>query len=148
MLNEMLEILGKYPQIQYEQGDSRIRIRPAVRDGFEVAIEEIWENHFSVSYSRWHEDFYNLEEAMDCFFQGLSNRRRLKLQCKEGSPFRWTVESLDDEQWHERSSHSVWSYRFLSPVTSSYLQNDLLSDSDLQQIARKVGHQLHQTASK
>ena len=148
MLNEIVAILGKYPQIRHEKSDNLIRVLPTIRDGFEVVIEEIWEDHFSVSYDRWHEDFYNLEEAMDSFFQGLSNRRRLKVECKEGTPFRWTVEYLDDAKWQERSSHSVWNYRFLSPVTSSYLQNDLLSEKDLQQILNNLGQNLHQTASK
>ncbi len=148
MLTEILTILGKYPQIRHEKSDNLIRVAPSTRDGFEVVIEEIWEDHFSVSYDRWHEDFYNLEEAIDCFFLGLSNHSRLKVQSKDGSPFRWTVEYLDDTQWKERSSNSVWNYHFLSPVTSSYSQNDLLPESDLRQVVSKLGNRLQHAGGR
>ena len=145
MFNEVLAVLGKYSDLRYEKGDNLIRVLPLLRNGFEVVIEQIWENHFSVSCDRWHEDFYNLEEALDCFLLGLSNRCRIKVQSKEGVPFRWTVEYLDDTTWHERSTNSVWTYRFLSSATTSYLQNDLLSESDVQPIINRLGARLQQT---
>jgi hypothetical protein len=148
MFNEVLAILEKYSDIRYEKAENLIRVLPRLRDGFEVVIEQIWENHFSVSCDRWHEDFYNFEEALDCFFLGLSNRCRVKVQSKDGAPFRWTVEYLDDTDWHERSTNSVWTYRFLSSPTTSYLQNDLLSESDVHPIITKLGARLLQTGGK
>ena len=137
-------VMGLFDPDKYRTKDKELR----QIERFEVVIEEIWENHFSVSYDRWHEDFYNLEEAIDCFFLGLSNHSRLKVQSKDGSPFRWTVEYLDDTQWKERSSNSVWNYHFLSPVTSLYLQNDLLSESDLRQVVSKLGNRLQHAGER
>jgi len=126
MLDELLGILRKHPQVHFEHGEHFIRIQPSAPEGFEVAIEEVWENHYSVSYNRWQQDFYTAEEAANCFLFGLSNRCRLKVQSKDGVPFRWTVEFSDGSDWQERSTKSGWSYRFLSPATTVYLQNDLL----------------------
>jgi hypothetical protein len=139
MFDEILATLGKYPQLRYEKRENIIRVLPSIREGFEVVIEEVFENHFSVSFDHWHEDFYNLEEAVDCFLLGLSNHCRVKVESKGGVPFRWTVEYLDDTQWRERSSNSVWTHRFLSPATIVYLQNDLLSERELQPILAKTG---------
>ena len=148
MFNELLGVLQKYPQAQYEQGDDFVRVLPCTPEGFEVVIEQIWENHFTVSYDHWHEDFYTLEEALDCFFFGLSNRCRLKVQSKDGVPFRWTVEYWDEPNWHERSSKAAWTYRFLTPATTAYLQNDLLPESDLHPFINKLGARLQQTGGK
>jgi len=137
MFNELLGTLRKYPQIQFEHGDHFIRVHPTTPDGFEVAIEEVWENHFSVSYGRWQQDFYNAEEAADYFLLGLSNRCRLKVQSKDGVPFRWTVEYLDDANWRERSTKSGWSYRFFASATTAYLQNDLVAEIELRQVVSK-----------
>jgi hypothetical protein len=146
MFDEILATLGKYPQVRYEKRENLIRVLPSTREGFAVVIEEVFENHFSVSFDHWHEDFYNLEEAVDTFLLGLSNHSRVKVESKGGVPFRWTVEYLDDTQWRERSSNSVWTHRFLSPATTAYLQNDLLSQRELRPIlARTAAHrgQLH-----
>jgi hypothetical protein len=146
MFEELLSILQKYSQIRFERRDNLIRVLASTRDGFEVIIEQIWDNHFSVSYDNWHQDFYNWEDAQDCFLFGLSNRCRLKVQCKDAVPFRWTVERLEEEKWLERSSNSVWNYRFLSAPTTAYLQNDMLSDSDLNSLLNKSTVRVQQTA--
>src|SRR5438270_12659396 len=73
MIDEILKVLQKCPLAQYEQGKDSVRVLPGSPEGFEVIIEQIWENHYSVTYGGWHEDFYSLEEALSCFFLGLSN---------------------------------------------------------------------------
>ena len=148
MFDEILATLEKYPQARYEKSDNSIRVIPSLREGFEVVLEEVWENHFSVSFDHWHEDFYTLQEAVDCFLLGLSNRCRIKVESKGGAPFRWTVECLDDSQWRERSSNSVWTHRFMSPVTTAYLQNDLLSEGDLLPVVNKLSARLQQTGAR
>lgn len=134
MIDEILKILEKCPQIQCERGEDSVRVHPATPEGFEVAIEQVWENHYSVFYGGWHEDFHTLEEALSCFFFGLSNRCRLKVQSKDGNPFRWTVEHWNDPSWRERSTKSSWFHRILTPTVTTYLQNDLLPESDLQRL--------------
>jgi hypothetical protein len=138
MTDEILKILEKCPQIQCERGEDSVRVHPTTPEGFEVVIEQIWESHYSVFYGGWHEDFHTLEEALGCFFFGLSNRCRLKVQSKHGNPFRWTVEHWDDPSWRERSTKATWSHRFLTPTVTTYLQNDLLPESDLQRLMNEL----------
>ena len=138
MIDEILNFLEKCPQIQFERGEDSVRVHPTTPEGFEVVIEQIWESHYSVSYSGWHEDYHTLEEALGCFFLGLSNRCRLKVQSKDGNAFRWTVEHWNDPSWRERSTKASWSHRFFKPTVTTYLQNDLLPESVLQGLLDKL----------
>ena len=138
MLGEILEVLEKCPLAQYALGKDLVRVLPATPDGFEVIIEQIWENHYSVTYGGWHEDFYSLEEALGCFFLGLSNHCRLKVCSKNGKPFRWTVEYWTDPDWRERSTKATWSHRILTPAVTAYLQNDLLPEVNVQPFVNKM----------
>ena len=138
MVGEILAVLEKCPLAQYELGKDLVRVLPATPDGFEVVIEQIWENHYSVTYGGWHEDFYSLEEALECFFLGLTNHCRLKVCSKDGNPFRWTVEYWDDPNWRKRSTRATWSHRILTPAVTAYLQNDLLPEIDVQPFLHKM----------
>jgi len=142
MIGEVLAVLEKCPLAQYEQRKDCVRVLPGSPGGFEVVIEQIWENHYSVTYGGWHEDFYSLAEALECFVLGLSNQCRLKVCSKEGKPFRWTVEYWTDPDWREHSTKATWSRRILTPAVTAYLQNDLLAKINVQPFANKMvaGH--------
>lgn len=126
MLNEVLELLKKYPQVKFERREDSVLVPPTSPEGYPVLIEQIWEGHYAVSFGGWQKDFSNLEEAVACFVMGLSNHCRLKVETKGKKPVRWTVEQLENADWKEISSRGSWSPSFKQPVTS-YLINDLLS---------------------
>jgi hypothetical protein len=87
MVGEILKVLEKCPLAQYELGKDLVRVLPATPDGFEVVIEQIWENHYSVTYGGWHEDFYSLEEALGYFFSGLPITVVWRSVARVGIPF-------------------------------------------------------------
>ncbi len=74
-------------------------------------------------------DFFDYEKALECFFMGLSNRCRLKVQERGGSRSNWTLEYLDGTDWREGSSTQRLIHQFWKPVVTTYLQNDLLRDN-------------------
>jgi hypothetical protein len=129
MFDEIIQELKEYPGARYEVAEDRIRVLPVTQDGFEVTIEQIWEDHFTVSFDGWHEEFFDYRKAVDCFLMGLSDRCRLKTQEKGGSRFQWTVEHLDGEEWRELSSTQRFLHQFWKPSVTSYLQNALLRNS-------------------
>ncbi len=129
MFDDIIEKLKENPGTRYEVTEERIRVLPATREGFEVMIEQIWENHFTVSFDGWHEEFFNYEKAAACFLLGLTNRCRLKIQEKGGSRFQWTLENLEGKEWREQSSTQRYIHQFWKPPVTSYLQNDLLRES-------------------
>lgn len=128
MFNEIIEKLKKTPSAEYKVGEDFICVLPGTPDGFQVKIEQIWENHFTVSFDGWHEEFFNHEKAVECFLLGLSNRCRLKTQEKGGARFQWTLEYLDGEEWREKSSTRRYIHQFWKPAVTTYLQNDLLRE--------------------
>ena len=130
MFDEIIKTLRECPHAEYKLGEDLIRVLPGTPDGFEVAIEQIWEDHFSVSFDGWHEDFFSYEKALACFFMGLSDRCRLKIQEKGGTRFHWTLEYLDGIEWREGSSTQRFIHQFWKPSVTSYLQNDLLHEND------------------
>ena len=132
VVSEVVGLLKKYPQINYERRDDSVLVPPATPEGFAVTIEQIWEGHFAVSYGGWQKDFDILEEAVDCFLMGLSNRCRLKVESKGSKPVRWTLEQLEEQNWREVSSRGSWSARLFKQPEVSYLQNDLLAPRDVQ----------------
>ena len=129
MFDEITEKLKKYPGAKCKIGEDFVRVLPGTSDGFEVLIEQIWENHFTVSFDGWHEEFFDYEKALACFFMGLSNRCRLKIQEKGGSPFQWTLEHLDGADWRPMSSTQHLIHQFWKTPVVTYLQNDLIHDS-------------------
>lgn len=138
MIDEILKLLGDCPQVHCEKGEDRVRVLPAGPQGFEVSIEQIWDQHYSVSYGGWHEDFEAWGEALRCFLVGLSNHCRLKVQSKDGNPFKWTVEDWEDPAWRERSTTATFSPKLFTPAVTAYLHNDFLPDSDLHRLLDKA----------
>lgn len=138
MIDEILKLLADCPQVHCERGEDTVRVLPDNPEGFEVAIEQIWDRHYSVSYGGWHEDFEAWEEALRCFLLGLSNQCRLKVQSKDGNPFKWTVEDWEDPAWVERSTTGSFSSKLFKPAVTAYLHNDVLPDNDLHRLLDKV----------
>jgi hypothetical protein len=126
VLNEVLDLLKKYPQIKFEQRDYSVLVPPAGPEGFPVLIEQIWEGHYAVSFGGWQQDFSNIEEAVACFVMGLSNHCRLKVESKGKKPVRWTLEQLENADWKEISSRGSWSAQIFKQPVTSYLINDLV----------------------
>jgi hypothetical protein len=128
VVQEVLDLLTKYPQVKFERRDDSVLVPPTNPEGFPVMIEQIWEGHYAVSYGGWQKDFDNLEEAVACFVLGLSNRCRLKVESKGQKPVRWTVEERVESAWREISSRGSWSPQIFKQPVTSYLTNNLLPD--------------------
>src|SRR5260370_7730038 len=134
MFDEIIKMLKQYPHAEYELGEDLVRVLPVTPEGFDVIIEQIWENHFTVSFDGWHEDFFSQEKALACFFMGLSNRCRLQTLENCASRFHSTLHTPDGTQWREGSSTRRFIHQFWKASVTTYLQNDLLRDSGVDQL--------------
>jgi hypothetical protein len=87
------EKLSRHPEIPFVEEGNRIEVGPADETGFAVILEETGDDT-TVYFEGWHEDFENLEEAVQCFGFGLSEACRLRVTQRGSSPTGWAVESL------------------------------------------------------
>lgn len=124
-IEKIKEKLKKYPQVTYEEAENYISVLPIVDKGFTVSLE-ISDENIKVFYNGWHDDFENEEEALNCFAFGLSNECRLKEFCRNGEPYKWTLEYKDGENWIEDSTTGLFNFAVWQKQTIHYLQNNLI----------------------
>jgi hypothetical protein len=118
--------LSKYPTAAYESNGSSISVLPCSDNGFTVGLD-VNHDSYTVSFDGWHEDFHDEEEALSCFFFGLSEECRIK-ECRRGGfAYKWTVESHQDGKWLEDGTTGLFLFPFWKKPEVRYLQNNLLS---------------------
>ena len=125
-IDKIIERLKKHPKLQYDFTDTSIIIKPKEKNGFPVSLTVNMDNQFTVEFDFWHEEFSNEDEAIKCFFFGLTKDCRLKLTKRGERPFKWTVEYKDIETWKEDSTTGFFNLAFWRQKNIEYLQNDLI----------------------
>ena len=85
-ISQIVEKLKKYPELDFEQDANSISVTPA--NSFNVWLTKNY-NRFTVGFSGWHEDFTEIEEALNYFAFGLSNKSRLKIYKRGSSEYKW-----------------------------------------------------------
>ena len=125
IIEKIKEKLKKYPQVNYEETENFISVLPLNDKGFTVSLEIAYDD-LKVFYNGWHENFENEEEALKCFAFGLSSECRLKEFCRDGEPYKWTLEYKDGENWIEDSTTSLFNFSIWKKTKINYLHNDLI----------------------
>jgi hypothetical protein len=125
IFEQIKEKLKRYPEVKYEVNDNILVVRPLNEHGFEVAIS-VDADEYTVSYESWHETFKNAEKALKCFVFGLSDQCRLKVTYRGESPFKWTIEFLNEEQWQEDSTTGLLFTPFWQRKQVKYFSNSII----------------------
>lgn len=98
-IEEIKSRLQKYPQARYEIIGRSITVFPLDAGGFAVSLVDHASN-FTVSFDAWHEEYEEVEKALDAFAFGLSNDCRVKVTYRGSFAHVWTVEEKDENgQW-------------------------------------------------
>lgn len=124
---ELKDRLQKYPDIRFEESETKIEIFPNDEAGFEVALIDDGDQYTVTFDSSWHKTFEVPEEAVDCVGFGLSDRCRLKIVMRGDSPQKWIVEDFDDEIWREANIMGLIFFPFWRRKTIIYRQNNLIT---------------------
>ncbi len=73
-----------------------------------------------------HFDKSEVDDALDCFAFGLSDKCRVKVFSRGGRDYKWVMESLEQEEWVEFSTTgSLW-YQFWKKPEIRYLSNMII----------------------
>jgi hypothetical protein len=124
VIERIREKLKSYPSVEFKETADSITVLPNSNEGFEVRLDDNGET-YTVSFEGWHEEFESAEEALDCFAFGLSSECRLKELRKDGSPYRWIVESKVDGSWTGDSETGLLIYALWKRSEIVYRQNRL-----------------------
>lgn len=88
---EIKERLLKYPQAKYEHTGNQITVLPQDERGFAVSLVDN-APHYTVAFNSWHDEYEDVEQALNVFAFGLSDDCRLKVTCRGRFAYVWTVE--------------------------------------------------------
>lgn len=122
---EIQQRLENFEAIRVEAGDNFIRYPPSSDPGFVVECSKDNEG-YTVAFGGWHEHFPDAETAVNCFLFCLSDRCRLKIVSRGGTPHKWIVESLEDGEWVADSTTGAFIYAFWRRARVDYRQNALI----------------------
>lgn len=89
---EILTRLEKYSGFEVARDSESLSVICDCEGSFEVSIYRNGDG-FQVGYDGWHEDFEDLEQALDCFTFGLSDQCRLKVKMRGETDTARTLQS-------------------------------------------------------
>lgn len=125
VINELEEILIKYPEVKYELKDGWLTVMPH-EGGFPVMLTTS-DRGTMVSWGGWHDDFADYKEAIDCFMSGLMSESRLKVFFRGNFEYKWVAETMYKEKWTNAGSTALIFYPFWKKKRIEYFQNNIVT---------------------
>lgn len=120
------EKLRKYPDVAYVTHDGFLEIPAQNSAGFRVWIQE-HNDGCTVGFDGWHEEFRDMDSALNCFAFGLSTACRLKVFRRGNVDYKWQVLHQVDGQWVADSETGLLFFPFWRPREVRELQNDIIN---------------------
>ena len=122
--------LRKYPSALYSRVGDTIKVEATDGAGFSVWLTEK-KPGYTVGYDGWHDEFDDVEDALNAFAFGLSDDCRLKVVRRGNSDCAWTVEGKnEDGNWIGDSTTGLLMTPFWKKKSISYRQNHLITSSE------------------
>jgi hypothetical protein len=100
---EIARRLAQYSGHRVEWRDTGVTVRCENPNSFPVSIDQFGAG-FQVGFSGWHEEFPDLDQALNCFSFGLTGPCRLVVVLRGDQECVWTVQSLQDGVWESDST--------------------------------------------
>jgi len=122
-ISQIIEKLTKYPELSYEKEGNSISVTPD--NGFLVWLTET-ESNLTVGFSGWHEEFSDIEEALNCFAFGLSSKCRLKIYRRGDTEYKWIVHVQHENEWSDDSETGLFFFPFWRKKEIICLQNAII----------------------
>jgi hypothetical protein len=127
-INVIRKQLHDHPGVTLEEDHKFICVKPRNDQGFNVSLQDEG-MHFTVTYGEgWHDHFNSAQDALNCFYFGLSNNCRLKTVLAGDFPYKWTVEYNEGNEWLEDSSTNLIFFPFWRTRHHIYQQNTDISN--------------------
>ena len=130
-IEEIKTRLSKYPEVKVETKGNWISVMPPDADGFCVSLLQDGEQ-CTVNFESWHEEFDDMNQALESFAFGLSEYCRLKVESRGDFDYIWTVQECDDTgEWFDcarfgLSTTGLLVFPFWKRKRVRYLHNHLI----------------------
>lgn len=124
IIAEIKSKLEKYPELKAEEETNCIAVTPD--NGFTIWATEN-NGSYTVGFEGWHEEFEQIEEALNCFAWGLSSSCRLKVVTRGDTTHKWVAQSLENGQWVNSSTTGLIFFPFWRKAKISYKQNAIIN---------------------
>jgi hypothetical protein len=95
--------LARYSGHRAEWRSTGVTVHCDNADNFPVSMDQIG-NGVQVGFSGWHEEFSELDQALNCFSFGLTGPCRLMVVLRRKQECAWTVQSLQNGVWENDST--------------------------------------------
>ena len=128
-IQEIKGMLQRFPQISFEASINGIKVLPISNTGFTVEIIKDIEQ-YTVFFGGWHQSFTDAEEAINCFWFGLSTGCRLKEYRRWGFAYRWALEYKEAGEWIEDSRTTLLLFPYIGAKKVRVLQNRVISNEE------------------
>jgi hypothetical protein len=128
-VQRIVERLQRHPELIYRVDAGAVTVEPPTDYGFPVSLTER-PGEWVVSFGGWHEQFTSEDEALNCFWFGLSDRCRLRVHNRGAFPYRWTVEVRTGDGWRAESTTGLLLFPFWRRPRVEYRQNAVISAAE------------------
>jgi hypothetical protein len=108
---EIRRRLARYSGHRAQIRSTGVTVQCDNADSFPVSIDQFG-NGFQVGFSGWHEEFSELDQALNCFSFGLIGQCRLMVVLRGEQECAWTVQSIQNGVWVNDSTTGL----LLAPV--------------------------------
>jgi hypothetical protein len=125
-LEQLQSRLAAYPHLPCEVEGDALWIGPGSPDGFPVLFWDLGGQVQVTCGNGWHERFEDMDEAIECFLLGLSDRCRLRVTQAGSFEYRWTLERREGDSWLAVSTVGLFWWPFWRRKQARYLQNGWL----------------------
>jgi hypothetical protein len=122
ILARLEAMLRRYPEVRYAPRPGIIEVPAQTPRGFAVSILD-GRDHLVVAFEGWHEVFHDADEALRCFWLGLSSDARLRVLRRGSLDYRWILEVREGASWVDSGETGLMLFPFWARCEERILQN-------------------------
>ena len=129
----------RHPYIDFKiKDDNSLLIESKSSNGFKILIQQS-ERENTIHFNSWHFHFENTKdgknELIDYIIFGMSKHGRLKTYSRNGKEYKWTFETLNenDGNWYSAGTTGLINLNFWQKSEIKYYQNDLIDINELKE---------------